>query len=341
MASETGSAPDSVAVLAKLEEQPYSFDFFEAMRRVECAFPAAPRLGTAARPADEPIRLGQEPSLEFAASMLARVDRGGSGRPKILGYFLGLYGPQGPLPLHLTEYVHDRITNARDRTLAAFADIFHHRMLTLFYRAWANARPTTHFDRPDQDHFTKYIGATFGLGQSSLQNRDAMPDRAKLYYAGLFASAVKTRAGLEEFLTDYLALPVRVEECVSEWLAIESSERMRLGERRTSTLGMSLIGERVLSTQHKIRIVIGPVSSGELLQYLPGGASLRRLRAAVLNYLGLEHAWDVQFIVRRSRVPAIKLGAFGHLGWSGWLAPPTHGADADDVVIDAAHAAAQ
>src|SRR5262245_23200901 len=142
MAGKTGPAPDPVTALALLRERPLAFDFFEAMRRVECAWPALPRLGTAARPVDEPVRLGHKPSLDFAPTMLASVESITGDRLRIRGYFLGLFGPHGPLPLHLTEYAHDRITNARDDTLAAFADIFHHRMLALFYRAWANTRPT-------------------------------------------------------------------------------------------------------------------------------------------------------------------------------------------------------
>ena len=84
-----------------------------------------------------------------------------------------------------------------------------------------------------------------------------------------------------------------------------------------------MLGERVWSTQHKFRLVIGPVEVGSLLQYLPGSPSLARLRAAVLNYLGFEYAWDIRFIVHRKRVPGMKLGEFGHLGWTSWAAPAT------------------
>lgn len=336
MAGETGPAPDPLAALQRLIEQPHSFEFFEALRRVECAWPAFPRLGTAARPADEPVRLGQVPSLAFAPSMLASVEAIEGSRLRIRGYFLGLYGPHGPLPLHLTEYVHDRLTNARDGTLAAFTDIFHHRMLALFYRAWAEARPTVHFDRPQSDRFATYVSALTGFALPSLRNRDEWPDRAKLFFAGALSAGTKTRAGIESILGAYLNLPVRVVECVGEWLSIAQPERMRLGHRETATLGAGVLGERVWSTQHKVRIVIGPLDVGELLQYLPGGASLRRLRAAVMNYLGFEYAWDLQFVVRRERVPAVRLGEFGHLGWTSWLAPKREGADAGDVIINVA-----
>lgn len=339
MAIETGPAPDSLTAapatsLASLQEHPYAYDFFEAMRRVECAWPGLPRLGTATRPADEPVRLGQKPSLEFPASMLASAESIAGGRLKILGYFLGLYGPHGPLPLHLTEYVHDRITNGRDDTLAAFADIFHHRMLELFYRAWANVRPTVHFDRPERDQFSMYVAALAGLAGPALRNADAWPDRAKLYFAGTLAAGTRTRAGLEALIGEYLDLPVRVDECIGEWLTIVEAERMSLGNPDTGTLGRSVLGGSVWSAQHKLRLVIGPVDIGDLLQYLPGSPSLSRLRAAVMNYLGFEYAWDLQFVLRRARAPGVKLGQFGHLGWSTWAAPKREGQDIDDVIID-------
>jgi type VI secretion system protein ImpH len=335
MAGETGPAPDPVAQLAALRERPYAFDFFEAMRRVECAWPSMPRLGTAARPADEPVRLGQKPSLDFPPSMLAEVDEIAEGRLKILGYFLGLYGPHGPLPLHLTEYVHDRITNARDSTLAGFTDIFHHRMLELFYRAWANARPTVHFDRPGEDRFaSSYVAALLGLASPALRNRDAFPDRAKLFFSGLLSGGTKTCGGLESLLREYLGLPLHIEECVGEWLPVEPAEYLQLGSANAK-LGGCVLGERVWSTQHKFRVVVGPVEVGSLLQYLPGSPSLARLRDAVLNYVGYEYAWDIKFIVHRTRVPGMKLGQFGHLGWTTWAAPGTQGMDVGDVIIDA------
>lgn len=333
MASETGPATDPLTQLAALLEQPHHFDFFEAMRRVECAWSELPRLGTAARPTDEPVRLGQRASLDFPASMLAAVEPMDGNRLRVLGYFFGLYGPNGPMPLHLTEYIHDRITNARDGTFAAFSDLFHHRMMELFYRAWANVRPTVHFDRPEQDQFANYVASLAGFGSPALRNADAWPDRAKLYFSGTLSGSTRTRAGLESMLTEYLNLPVRIEECVGEWLDVVQSERMRLGNPDTGVLGNSVLGEQVWSAQHKIRIVLGPLELGDLMQYLPGSPSLDRLRAAVMNYLGYEYAWDVQFIVHRSRVPGTQLGQFGHLGWTSWMAPG-RGGDLDEVIID-------
>lgn len=334
MAGEIGSASDPLDALDDLLTEAYAFDFFEAMRRIECSWPGLPRLGTAIRPADEPVRLGQIPSLDFAPSMLASAQRTADNKLRIQSYFLGLHGPQGPLPLHLTEYVHDRMTNGRDRTLAAFTDIFHHRMYELFYRAWANNRPTVAFDRPDEDRFATYLAAFVGLVSPGMRNRDAWPDQAKIFYAGLLSSATRSCQGLEALLTDYLGYEVHIEECVGEWIAIVRPERMRLGDRETATLGRSVLGEKVWSAQHKVRIRIGPLSAADVLSYRAGSSNLARLRALVMNYLGMEYAWDVQLVARRAGIPPVKLGDSGYLGWSSWLAPALEGSDLDDVIID-------
>ena len=126
----------------------------QALRRLETLFVDAPRLGRSLRPAEDPVRLTQEPSLAFAAATLAGFQLPKNGIPPRLSIaFGGLLGPQGPLPLHFTEYARDRIINSRDTTLTRFLDIFHHRMLSLVYRAWADAQPTVQFDRPNSDRF--------------------------------------------------------------------------------------------------------------------------------------------------------------------------------------------
>jgi type VI secretion system protein ImpH len=54
-----------------------------------------------------------------------------------------------------------------------------------------------------------------------------------------------------------------------------------------------------------------------------------------MNYLGFEYAWDLQVLVRRGRTLGARLGQFGHLGWSSWMAPKSAGRDLDDVIIGA------
>src|SRR5690606_14796173 len=125
------------ALLAHLQSQPQAYELFEALRRLECAHPGKPRLGQAARPLDEPVRLGQRASLAFPPRSIDSLQPGVDGcPPKLRTLTLGLFGPHGALPLHLTEHAIER-ESASDPTFAAFADLFHHRMIALWYRAWA------------------------------------------------------------------------------------------------------------------------------------------------------------------------------------------------------------
>ena len=113
--------PDELAkslVWQKIMEQPYKADLFSVLRWVDSRDRIKPLLGRAARPHLEPSRLGQEPTLAFAASTIANIVAGeGDKLPRLSIYSFGLFGPNGPLPLHLTEYARDRLRRAGDPTL--------------------------------------------------------------------------------------------------------------------------------------------------------------------------------------------------------------------------------
>jgi type VI secretion system protein ImpH len=338
MASADRTATDPVDLFEALRHEPHAFHFFEALRRLECHYRDRPRLGQATRLSDDPVRLTQEPSMAFAPATLAGFDPGDESHPPHLAeYFLGLFGPQGPLPLHLTEYAYERKRSYGDRTFSRFADVFHHRMLSLFYRAWANAQPTVSFDRPERDRFNTYIGAAFGLGMPSLWRRDAAPDLAKFHYAGRLACQTHNAEGLQALLGDFFHLPVTIENFVGHWLPLAESSQCRLGETpATGSLGMTaVIGERVWDGQYKFRIVIGPMSLAEFRRFLPGSASLSRLVAWVRNYLGDELLWDVNLVLRKEEAPPLKLGEEAQLGWTTWLTSQPLAHDADDLKLDA------
>ncbi len=184
------------ALLERLRQAPQESGFFALMRSLEALFPNRPRFGRSARPREDLLRLGQEPSAGHAPASLAGFEIGKEGRPdRLRVLFFGLFGPDGPLPLHLTEYARDRQRNYGDAALSRFIDLFHHRALSLFYRAWADVRPTVAFDRPHQDRFSHYVGSLMGLSTPGLRERDAMPDLTKLHFAGLLAGQTRHAEG--------------------------------------------------------------------------------------------------------------------------------------------------
>jgi type VI secretion system protein ImpH len=324
-------------LIAALQTEPYSYGFFQVMRLLECAYPDKARFGLAQRPSLEPpIRLGQQISLTFEPSTLsALVPR--KETPLLLKeYFFGLFGTNGPMPLHLTEYIYERIHYHRDYTLSGFADLFHHRMICLLYRAWANTEPVVSFDRPDSDRFSTYIGSLAGLGVETLRERDAMPDLAKFYYTGFLSSRSKSAEGLRTLLADYFRLTVSVEQFVGEWLTIQASDLTRLGENPlTGELGCSVIlGSQVWSCQHKFRIRFGSLNLNEFLSLLPDGYRLEQLVAIIRNYIGDELSWDVLLVLKKDQVPSAQLGETTHLGWTSWLGERRSEQDADDLRLN-------
>jgi type VI secretion system protein ImpH len=334
MAGENGREADRL--IERLREAPWSFDFFQLVRRLEAAWPDRPRLARSQRLADEVVRFAQEPSLAFAPCTVSAVDNVPEQETlRLYLNFFGLLGPNGPLPLHLTEYARDRERNHFDPTLARFLDLFNHRQAALFYRAWASAQKTVSYEREHDDRFSAWIASLIGLGMESLRGRDATPDEAKLFFAGHLICPTRHAQGLEALLASYFQMPARIDQFVGQWMDLPAEARCQLGKDPASgTLGVSAIaGSRIWECQQKFLVRFGPMGIEEYERMLPGGASQQRLAAWVRNYIGFELSCDVQLILRSREVPKTTLGGYGRLGWSTWLASKPFARDVDDLVL--------
>ena len=329
-------APDPIALENALRGRPEAFEFFEALRWLESAYPDRPRFGRSTKPAEDPVRLCQTPSLEFAPRTVDRFEPRAEGKPpRMYGLFFGLFGPNAPLPLHLTEYALDRRHNSRDSTFIAFADIFHHRMLSLFYRAWADSQPTIQLDRPGEDRFSLYMGALVGLSTPNLQARDALPDRYKHFFAGRLLAQARNGEGLKHLLEHFFGISVQVVEFVAEWMRLPDTAHLRMGQsREVAGLGLTtVLGEYVWGAQQRFRLRLGPLTRAQFNNFLPGGEALRQLMAAVKTYVGEEKAWDVQLVLKHDEVPATRMGQSGRMGLTTWLGQRQEQTDADQVVL--------
>jgi type VI secretion system protein ImpH len=336
MGATVGRETDALALFAALSEAPHSYDFYQTLRRLECLFDTKPRWGHARRPADEAVRFGQDPELSFAPAPLTSFEAGRDGRPPQLQVRLfGLLGPNGPLPLHITEYARERLRNAGDPTLSRFLDLFHHRFITLFYRAWAQAQPHVNRDRPDEDRYAAYLGAFVGLSPAAFRDRDAVPDQAKFFHVGALIRQTRNAEGLRAILQHFCRVPVEIEEFVGHWMVLEERERTFLG-RDSATLGSSAVaGGRVWDRQFKFRVRLGPLTLREYEAFLPGGTLIQKLVDWVRLYLAFELDWDVRLRLRKDEVPRLTLGQHGRLGWTTWLGQRRAETDADDLCFEA------
>lgn len=332
MATRKRPGTDDLSHVDRLAENPEEHHVFQALRVLEAANPDAPRLGESRRPREDRVRLGQEAELAFPPSTIASFERGSGTKPaRLTNRFFGLFGPHGPLPLQMTEYVRDRLRNHHDTTIVAFANMLTHRMMSLFYRAWGAGQPAPSFDRED-DPMAKKVAALSGFRGAHLQNRDAFPDVARLHFAGHFSQGAKNPEGLISVLSEFFDAPVHLQQFVGSWLELEPDDQWQLGQR--AALGRSTsIGEQVWTRGAKFRLQIGPLNLEDFERLLPGGDSLDRLRAIVRNYAGDALDWDVNLILAGDEVPRASLSGQTRLGHTSWIASRK---DADEHRPDAA-----
>ena len=321
----------------ELVKRPYAFDFFRAVRLLESQRQDLPRIGFSVSPTEDPVRFWQNPSLRFAPAALDSVRPGGPDAvPRIAVNFFGLFGPNAPMPPHITEYALERELHHKDPTVTAFFNLFHHRLITLFYRAWAACQKSSDLDRPAGQHFATYIGSLFGIGMEALQYRDAVPDAAKLFFAGRLASQTRNTEGLEAILREYFHIPAQFEPCTGRWLTLPPDSVCRLGESPESgSLGVNtIVGTRFWDCQLSFRMKFGPMGLADYERMLPKGDSFERVKYWVLNYCGEHFFWDVQLVLRAEEVPGTQLGQSTRLGWTSWMSTKPFTRDADELILN-------
>jgi type VI secretion system protein ImpH len=335
MGATVGREADALAFFSALAETPYRFDFYQTLRRLECLYDHQPRWGRALRPVDEPVRLGQDPDLSFAPAPLASFETRAGRAPRLQVRLFGLFGPNGPLPIHLTEYARDRLRHADDPTLCRFLDVMQHRFIALFYRAWAQAQPAVNRDRPKDDRFTVYIGSFLGMSPAALRGRDTVPDLAKFFHVGALIRHVRNVEGLTHILQHFFRVPVRIEEFVGHWMMLSTRERTYLGSDNAVLGSGAVLGGRLWDRQHKFRIHLGPLTLDQYESFLPGAHSLKKLVDWVRHYLCFELDWDVKLALDRSEVPRLRLGRGQRLGLTTWVGRRRSETPADDLCVDA------
>jgi type VI secretion system protein ImpH len=353
------ASEDSHAVLAALAARPYQFDFFQAVRLLmrvarrssDAAQPLRPT-GHDWPPGSEIVRFRTLPSHSFPPAQIAAFAPPPADAPadqpkpaELTVAFLGLTGPAGVLPHHYTQTVIDRL-RLKDRTLLNFLDLFNHRLISLFYRAWEKHRVPPLVERAQaegrEDAFTRSLLSLVGLGTPGLRGRLEQPDEFLLFYSGLFAQQVRNPLSLERLLGEAFGLPVSILQFQGQWLGLEPPEQTAMPSARrpeglNCQLGVTAIaGERIWSVESKFRVRVGPIGYEAFHKLLPGSPLLTRLGQVVRMYAGPELDFDAQLILRREEVPMCELtpgGLGARLGWNTWACSRTRTADAEEPVF--------
>ncbi len=322
----------------RLRTEPWSFDFFQAVRLLERMMPERARVGDYAQPASEVARFSANPSLAFPASQIQELDWDDNKQARIRVNFMGLVGPLGVLPDYYTELVAVR-ARAHDTAVRDFFDLFHHRILSLFYQAWEKHHFAIGYERDQHDVFFGCLLSLIGLGTSALQQRQPVRDEAFAFYAGLLAMQTKPALALRGILADYFRVGVEVEPFVGVWRRLEETNQCRLEDDPYDETGLGagvVVGDELWDQHSRVRIKLGPLTIEEYEDFLPGGAAHEPLRS-LLRMFSDEFEYEVQLTLRKEAVPLCSLGGAGgslRLGWTTWMkSRPGFDRDPADTVL--------
>lgn len=331
-----GAAPELEAALAN---DPHSFSFFQAVRLLESLLPDRRPVGGFGHPDDEVARFTVPPSISFPASEIQDLELSDDGPARLAVNFMGLTGPLGVLPFEYTMLVAQRRAE-RDTSLRDFLDIFHHRFISLFYKAWKKSRVTVSQDEGNGTRYARHLLNLIGNVASAADRDPATSGEALLFYTGLLATRQRSAIGLQQLLEEYFAVPVEIQQFIGAWYPLHQTTQCSLGSETgaASQLGVGAVaGDEVWDQQTRVRIKLGPLSKDQYDQFLPTGSAIKPLRSLTRFYCGDELDFEVQLVLAKDDVPGCVIGEAGDaaapLGWSTWVRSAPFSRDADEAVF--------
>jgi len=321
-----------------LREDPNSFEFFTAVRLLARLQPERTHPGGDSQPADETVRFSVNPSLAFPASEIQTLAMPDDAPARMSVNFMGLTGPSGVLPYVYSHFVQERQL-AKDHGFADFLDLFHHRILSLFYKGWEKHRFILRYERTRDDPVTRHLRDIEGLGLETERRIGDIGTEQMAGYAGLLGPEPRSATSLEQMLTDWFDVPVAVEQFLGGWYRVEATDQCALDEDGlSSSLGVgALVGDEVWDPQGRVRLRIGPLDRAQYEAFLPTGRWHEPLRTLVHMFGHDQFEFEVQLVLHSDDVPGLRLGRTEdtgeRLGWSSWIRTKPRVEDGDETVL--------
>jgi type VI secretion system protein ImpH len=307
----------------RLFEECYRFSFFKAVNLIERLFPDKKPLGQTFSPGQEAVRFSVKPGLSFPASDIAAFKKTDDDGPAEMAVtFMGLIGPAGVLPYWYNELAGQRIQQ-KDFSLAAFFDIFQHRLISLFYLAWKKYQFLGNYETGAKDRFSRHLMSLLGLGTTGLAESVGLPGESLIFCSGLLARQISSAVAIEAVVGTYAETPARVQQFIGRVVAIDPEDQTRIGVAN-ARLGIDAVcGRQTWESQSKFRVDLGPMNFRNFVSFLPTGDLLRSTFALVKIMADIEHEFDISISLKREEVPPCTLGGnaaiAARLGWSTWI----------------------
>jgi type VI secretion system protein ImpH len=323
---------------AELRENPHSFSFFQAVRVLERLRPGRPGPGGFVDPARELVRFGAHASIAFPPSEIQELDlpedEDAQARMKV--NFMGVTGPLGVLPHHYTLLLRER-KRAKDGAAEAFLDLFHHRMISLFYRAWEKHRFTLAREQGGEDRLRDHLLDLVGMGLPSQRGQLAVADDTLIHFGSILGPQQRSAVALEQMIEDFFDVPASVEQFVGGWYPLPRHDQTAVGEENgaSTRLGMGAVaGDEIWDQQARVRVRLGPLTREEFDSFLPTGNAHQPLKALVRFFSHDQFDFEAQLVLDQEQVPGLVLGDPDQpLGWTTWIRTRPGPRDADETIL--------
>jgi type VI secretion system protein ImpH len=323
----------------QLAENVCEFDFFQAVTLLQRLSAGLRPVGGFSNPEEEAVRFVANQRLGFPASQIQALEFPEGAPPEMMVNFMGLTGPSGALPYTYSELILER-AKAKDFGLAAFLDIFNHRAVSLFYRAWQRSRFPVTYSAGPRDLFTRYLLDLIGLGTTGLRDRQEVEDEALLHYVSLLAMQSRSATALEQVIADYFEVPVEIQQFTGAWYGLDSATQCAMSDADTPSRqvgGGAVVGDAVWDRQARVRIRLGPLSMDRYCDFLPEASGYKALRAVTRFFSNQCLEFEVQLVLDRNQAPGteldFELAQPMRLGWVTWLKTAPLGMDPDDTIL--------
>jgi len=322
----------------QLAEDACSFEFFQAVTLLQRLTDLRP-VGGFSNPEDEAVHFRVNPQLGFPASPIQTLEFSDDAPPEMMVNFMGLTGPSGVLPYAFSELILERI-RAKDHSVSAFFDIFNHRAISLFYRAWQRSRFPVTYSAGSRDLFTRYLLDLIGLGTNGLRGRQEVEDEALLHYVSLVGMQSRSAVALEQIIEDYFEVPVEIQQFTGAWYGLDGPTQCAMTELDTASrqVGVgAVVGDAVWDRQARVRIRLGPLGMERYCDFLPEASAYKALRAITRFFSNQCLEFEVQLVLERAQTPGTELDFDAanpvRLGWVSWLRTAPLGIDPDDTIL--------
>ena len=308
--------------------KPFEIGFFQAVRVLRRLLPGRMPVGRFSPPATEIARFVAHPSLAFPASEIQDLTFPPDDSPANMQVnFMGLSSPQGVLPTPYTELILER-AQRKDNALRDFLDLFNHRLISFFYRAWEKIHFFVSYELGEPDSITPLMMNLLGLGTAGLAKRQLVPDQALIFYSGLLTQKPRSAQNLKQLLNDYFGVRVEIEQFVGTWVPLRAVDQTVLddSESFTQRLGLgAIVGDEVWDQQSTVRVKLGPLTREQYMSFLPREESEAYcdLKSLLKFWANDELDFEVQLILQADQTPRLDFadGKNGPmlLGWTTWI----------------------